>query len=66
MEHVELTICARDNITIRIEDAGPGCMDWLSELADMANEGLEKNRTTISAAMTDLAIFGTANFPTLL
>lgn len=61
MEHVHLTVCARDNITLRLEQ--PDCMNALSDYADRMNDRMEACRDVMALAISDLAVFGTALLP---
>lgn len=54
---IELTVAARDNITLRCDGL---CMDYLAPTADLMNEFQEKNREVMATLVTNMGTFGTA------
>lgn len=53
---IELTVAARDSITLRCDGL---CMDYLAPTADLMNSFYERNREPLAAAANEMAAFGT-------
>lgn len=56
MEHIELTVCSMDNLTLHMDGLHP---EYCLALCTLQNDWLERSKADVAKAYTDMVLFGT-------